>query len=119
MPEKRKLKRHNFVFDIEVNDRSRPVDPATNDHVIGDLADITVEGVMVVSEAPIAEDTPFQLRINLPEPVQGRRYIDFDARSIRCNKTIHESIYTTGFRITQLDDANRPIIATLIDEYAV
>jgi hypothetical protein len=119
MSEKRKLKRRNFIFDIEVNDRSRPVDPDTNSHVIGDLADITVEGMMVVSEAPLPEKTDFQLRIYLPEPIRGQRHIDFDAVSIRCKKTIHESIYTTGFRITRLDEANGPIITELIDEYAV
>jgi len=119
MSEKRKLKRRNFIFDIGIVDRDQAVDSEGDSGVIGDLADITVEGLMLVSEVPIAENTMFSLRINLPEPIRGQQSIDFTARSIRCIKTIHETIFTTGFQIVDLDEPNRALIQTLIDEYAV
>ncbi|MBU2646049.1 PilZ domain-containing protein [bacterium] len=119
MAERRKLDRKNFIYDIEVLDRNQSNEGEDGFFVLGDLADITVEGVMLVSDEPIAEKTLFQLRVVLPEEIEATSEIDFDAESIICKKTIHESIYTTGFRITNLDDSNRSIISRLISEYAV
>ena len=119
MTEKRKLERKNFIRDIEIIDRNGPVDEGGELPVLGDLADITVEGVMLVSDEPIAEKTVFQMRIVLPEEIEGKEIIEFDAESIRCNETIHDSIYTTGFLITKLDEDNHAIINKLISEFAV
>ncbi|MCP4749738.1 MAG: HU family DNA-binding protein [Proteobacteria bacterium] len=116
MSEKRKLERRNFIIDLEIVDKN-------SDREIGDLADITLEGVMIVSEDPIEEDKMFEFAINLPEEVaeemSGENRIDIEAVSIRCNQTVHESIYTTGFLIKNLDDANRDKIDYLITEFAV
>lgn len=119
MQEKRKLERRNFIYDIEVSDRGKPVDENGEFPVLGDLADVTVEGVMLVSDEPVAEKTAFQLRVVLPDDVEGMNILDFEAESIRCSGTVHESIYTTGFRITEIDDATQKAIVKLIDEYAV
>ncbi len=119
MTDKRKLERKNFIRDIEILDRNGPVDEEGELPVLGDLADITVEGVMLVSDEPIAEKAAFQMRIILPEEIEGKDKIEFEAESIRCNKTIHDSIYTTGFLITKLDENNHAIIGKLISEFAV
>lgn len=119
MKEKRKLERKNFIYDIEVLDRGR-IDDETGDHpVLGDLADITVEGVMLVTDDPVEENVTYSLRLMLPEDMETLKSIDFEAQSIRCNKTIHETIYTTGFKIIRLDEDNRSIVNRLIEEYAV
>jgi len=119
MKEKRKLQRRNFIYDIEVFDRSRPADDDGKFVPLGDLADVTVEGVMLVTDTPVEENRVYQLRVVLPDDVTGMRILDFEARSIRCSKTIHESIFTTGFLITRMDEATRSAISKLIDEYAV
>lgn len=119
MREKRKLERKNFIYDIEVADLAQPVDETGEHPVIGDLADITEEGVMLVTDEAVQEQKTFSMRVILPEDIEGLKFIDFEAESIRCNETIHETIFTTGFRITRLDDSNRSVIKRLIDEYAV
>ncbi|MBT4264431.1 MAG: hypothetical protein HN580_17645 [Deltaproteobacteria bacterium] len=119
MTEKRKLERKNFIRDIEILDRNGPVAEEGGLSVLGDLADITVEGVMLVSDEPVSEKTIFQMRIILPEEIEGVKEIDFEAESIRCNKTIHDNIYTTGFRITKLDQNNHSIVENLISKFAV
>ncbi len=119
MTNKRKLERKNFIRDIEIIDRNGPVGEDGEPPVLGDLADITVEGVMLVSDEPIAEKVAFQMRLVLPEEIEGKNKIEFEAESIRCNQTIHDSIYTTGFLITKLDEDNHEIIDKLISEFAV
>lgn len=119
MTEKRRLERKNFIFDIEVFERSEPRDGEGDLSLLGDLADVTMEGVMLVSDEAIQEKTVFQLRIVLPEEIDGIKKIDFEAESIRCDKTIHESIFTTGFKIIKLDQENQSIIDRLITQFAV
>ena len=117
--EKRKLKRRNFIIDMLIIDRNDFREGADDMPEIGDLADITVEGIMLVSDKPIEEDKLYELKVILPEEVAEGRYIDFDARAIRCSETIHENIYMTGFAIVSLDDINKQKIRHLIERYAV
>jgi len=119
MTDKRKLERKNFIRDIEIIDQKGPVDEEGKLSALGDLADITVEGIMLVSDEPIAEQTAFQMKMILPEEIEGKESIEFEAESIRCDQTIHDSIYTTGFKITKLDENNHAIIRKLISEFAV
>ncbi len=110
--EQRRLERRNFILNIEVFDRN-------SDKLLGELGDITSEGIMIVSDDPIAENEKFELVIRLPEEADEQLEIVFDAQSIRCQKTIHEAIYITGFRIKSLDDENKRKIGYFIEEYAV
>lgn len=119
MKDKRKLQRRNFIYDIEVQDRSRKNEETGDFLVLGELADITVEGVMLVTDDPVAETTRFPLRILLPEAVNGLTFIDFEAESIRCSKTIHETIFTTGFRVIRMDEATQAVVERFIEEFAV
>ena len=110
--EQRKLKRRNFILNIEVQEKN-------SGKILGDLGDITTEGIMLVSDDPITENKSFSLKIELPEEADEPLEIVFDAQSIRCQKTIHEAIFITGFKITALDEENREKIEYFIEEYAV
>ncbi len=110
--EKRKLKRRNFILNIEIFDN------ATGE-IIGDLGDITTEGIMIVSDDPIQEDKMFSILIRLPEDADEKLEIAFEAKSIRCSETIHESIFITGFKIESIDEKNSQNVDYLINEYAV
>lgn len=110
--EQRKLQRRNFILDFAVQNQK-------TGEIIGDLGDITTEGLMLVSEEEIEADKTFQLRISMPEEAEEELDIVFKARSIRCQETIHESIFTTGFSLVDLDEETREKIEYLIREFAV
>ena len=110
--EQRKLQRRNFILDIEVMDRIKDI-------VLGDLGDITTEGLMLVTDDPVVENELFKMKIRLPDETDEKLEFFFDALSVRCQKTIHEKIYITGFKIQDLDDENKQKIEYFINEYAV
>ncbi|MBU3916143.1 hypothetical protein KKA14_11470 [bacterium] len=110
--ESRKLERRNFIIDLEIYDRD-------SDQLIGDIGDITTEGLMIVSEEPVAEKKVFNLMVVAHEDIGEDIEMTFSAKSIRCQKTIHEHIYTTGFLIETLDKENFEKISNLINNYAV
>lgn len=118
--EKRKLQRRNFLLDMEVIDINGIDEDGNKGIVLGDLADITIEGIMLISEQPVDNNATYQLRVNLPEDVIGtEKAINFEAQSFNCHKTIHENIYTTGFKMTKLDGENKQRIREIISEYAI
>lgn len=110
--EQRKLQRRNFILDIEVFDRN-------TGEAVGDLGDITTEGLMIVSENPLEESKSFEFFIRLPEEAEESLEIQFDAKSIRCRETIHESIFITGFVIPEINEETQEKIEHLINEFAV
>ncbi len=110
--EARKLKRRNFVIDLEI------VDMDTG-QTLGDIGDITTEGLMIVSEEPIEEKRVFRFKVVTQEDLEENINMEFSAKSIRCQKTIHEHIYTTGFLIENLDQENFNRVSTLINSFAV
>lgn len=110
--EQRKLERRNFILDIEVINRD-------SGETLGNIGDITTEGVMIVSDYPLEAETMFKLKVTLPEEAGEKLEIPINATSIRCQKTIHENIYFTGFKLNTLSEENRLKIEYLIEEYAV
>ena len=110
--EQRNLKRQNFIIDLEVIDME-------SNQIIGDVGDITPEGLMLVSEQPIEESKRFKFKIAFPEDAEIKMQIEFEAESIRCVRTIHESIFTTGFKIENPDSENLLSINKMIKRYAV
>ncbi len=96
MEERRKLKRRYLMFYSRVFDTRKGV-------LLGYLCDLTVEGAMLISEAPIPTGVLFSLRMDLPESFYPQRtYLQFEARSIWCRPDIDPLFYNTGFHLLEM-----------------
>lgn len=107
MREKRKLKRKQLIYYLNVFDRN------TGERV-GQLVNITTEGLMLTSETPVAGDTLFQLRMVLPEEIKGQEQITFDARSLWCAKSVNPEFYDIGFKLVNISQESAKVIESLI-----
>ena len=108
--EKRRLHRNNLVYYLKVFDRD-------SDTLLGHLVDITAEGVMLVSEAPIPGDTLFSLRLEFPRDIFGEETLEFSAMSLWCRPDVNPIFYDTGFRLTDISIERLLVIKRLIGEY--
>ncbi|MDM8552747.1 PilZ domain-containing protein [Desulfobacterales bacterium HSG2] len=111
MPDKRRLKRKQLiyylsVFDMDANKR------------IGQLVNITTEGLMLTSEKPIKVNSAFQLKMDLPEEIKGQKQITFDARSMWCRKGVNPDFYDIGFQLVNISQENSKIIERLIFDFS-
>ncbi len=107
MPDKRRLKRRNLIYYLSVFDRNTV-------RRIGQAVNITTEGIMLASDAPIETGTVFQLKMLLPEDIKGNNEISFDARSLWCQRGINPDFYDIGFEFLCISQENAAIIEKLI-----
>ncbi len=111
MPEKRKVKRRHLIYYLSIFDRS-------NDHLVGQLVDITTRGFMLTSEAPIESGLRMELRMVLPDVIEGDNQITFDAVSVWCKTDINPNFYAIGFEFENIAPKNLAIIENLIQEFS-
>ncbi len=109
---KRKSERRQLIYYLKVLDKN------TN-NLIGHLADITPEGLMLLSDQQNKPGKIFNLRILLPEETIGSKYLDVRAMSLWCKNDVNESLYDTGLKFINLSITANEIIESLIDEISM
>ncbi len=108
--DRRKLKRRYLMFYSRVYDRK-------NGKMLGYLADMTIEGAMVISEEPIPTDEVYRLRIDLPEDIYGKAYMNLEAHSVWSKPDVNPNFYMTGFQLLNVSSEDREIIQRIIQDY--
>ena len=112
MKETRKYERKYLSYYLKVYDRS-------NDQLLGRLCNITPIGIMVLSENPIGTDVRMELRITFPHAIEGKEYLDIDARSVWVKKDVAPDFYDTGFELLENSVQHKQYIEMLIQEFGV
>ena len=107
--EQRRMKRRHLIYYLEATDRE-------TSKLIGFLVDITTEGIMLMNKTPIETGKIFQLRILLKTDLSEKKYLNFDAKSKWCEKSINTEIYDTGFELINKDIIDFREIEEVIDE---
>ena len=110
MKDKRKIDRRFLLYYMRV------YDTATRQQ-IGNLVDITPQGIMVVSEHPLPEGQTTRLRMELTEDVSEKPFMEFAATSKWSEPDIIPNMYNTGFEILDLTPEDSRIIHHIIDEF--
>lgn len=110
MEERRKVKRRFLLYYMRVYDY------ATR-HQIGNLVDITAEGMMVLSENAFSVGTTIRLRMELTEDVADKPFLEFTARSKWCKPDITPNLYNIGFEILDLEPGDEQIVQRIIEAF--
>ncbi len=111
MNDARRLKRENTVYYLSVFD-------TPSDDEVGKLVDITIEGCMLICDAPVEPDKTFQLRIVLPRPIAGASELIFAAESRWCRPAENIDFFNTGFAIKDISPKDRSLVELLIKFYS-
>ena len=104
---KRKFKRKDLIYYLKVTDRE-------TGQVIGHAANISNEGLMLISDEPIKTEFTFQLQMFLPEEIQGSRYYEFTATSKWCQEDENPDFYNIGFKLDNISTEGIQVIKHLI-----
>jgi hypothetical protein len=111
MEEKRKHKRVNLIYYLEIYDNR------TDKH-LGNLVDITPEGLMMISEEKMEDGAEFHLRILLPESSYGKKSISFKANSCWTKRDVNPTFFASGYQIVDIGPIETRTITSLIDNFA-
>jgi hypothetical protein len=106
----RKLKRRHLIYYLRVYD-------AVTNTLLGHLADISTDGIMIVSENPIAADQELMLKMIMPQELEGTRELTFQAKSIWSKKDINPDFFANGFKLNDIHSSDAELIGYLIDEF--
>lgn len=109
MKDKRKLKRRHLIYYLRV------VDKATG-NLLGFLVNITPQGIMIMSENPIPVGKTFRLQALVPDVTGEKTYLEFDAQSRWCERSINTDFYDTGFELLNVDSDAFLSIQDIINE---
>jgi len=83
--------------------------------VLGELVNLSADGLMAVSPSGIASGTVFQMRIPL---VQGDKKVEIlvGAESLWCDDTNGSGAYWTGFQIIDISPEHQEILNAVIGD---
>jgi hypothetical protein len=77
---------------------------------IGEILDISREGMRIFAGSPIAETTCMQCKLRLPRSVDGRNEIVLNAWCVWCEKGADNVSYQAGLRIAGISAADADIL---------
>jgi hypothetical protein len=110
MDKQRKLKRRHLIFYLRVFD-------AKTGNLIGHLADLSPDGILLVSDKPIESEQEFHLKIKLPESAGSNKFMEFKAKSKWCNNDVNPDIYDIGFQIFGVGPSALEHLAAIVKRF--
>lgn len=110
MQEKRKIPRSHLIHYLMIFDRESGA-------LIGNLVDITAEGIKFITEARVEEGALLRLRMDFPEEMEGRMFLPVDARCIWCRVDINPDLFAVGCHLENVLAADMKVIDHLIAFY--
>ncbi len=108
--EKRKLKRRHLIYYLRVFD-------GLSSRVVGHVVDISSNGLMLISDEPIAVHEEYRLRMRFPGVISSQEELIFDASCRWCRQDENPAFYVAGFQIRDLLSEEARFIQSLIDEF--
>ncbi len=106
----RQCTRGNVVFYLRLFDE-------TSNRVLGHLADISTQGLMLISDEPIQVNKTYQLRLALPEELSEKKEVLLEATSRWCRPDASPDLYVSGFTINDPSKEVQDCIFRLVKEF--
>ncbi len=91
---------------------------AMNRDFIGELVNITVEGLMIISDQEMSTNSIFQFSLELPEPINGMTHIDLGVDCLWSRSAENVDRHWSGYQIIDASPEALETIDALISGYA-
>ena len=82
---------------------------------IGDLANISNEGFMVLARRALPAHSVFQLSLSLPRLIRGVETLYFGAESLWCNAAEERDHYWIGFHLIDISPQDSEALALFLE----
>jgi hypothetical protein len=107
MLDKRKLKRRHLIYYLRVYDMK-------SKNSLGFMADIHSKGIMLISDEPIETNKVFDLRMELPQKIGKKTYLEFSDKSLWSKKGINSDFNETELSFEKIDEDSISTIESII-----
>jgi hypothetical protein len=85
---------------------------------IGELANMSASGIMLITPEPVKSLTVLQCRVKLNRPILGREEINFDAECRWCRKNVQKNRWESGFALNVAGE-NHELVSYLSLSFAL
>jgi len=106
----RRLERAHLIYFLRVFD-------ANSGDLLGQMVDLTTDGIMVIGEGAIPPRQKYTLRMDLPRNVAVGRHLTVEARCKWCRKDPSGDFYNVGFRILDMSPEAHEVVDHLIARF--
>lgn len=110
MDERRRFQRKYLMY------YSRVFNQHTGE-VLGHLVDITPGGAQLLSERPLEVGVVYNLRMELPDELGAKQFLNFEARAIWSSQDIIPAFFDSGLEIKNITPDDADIIQQLVDTF--
>jgi len=84
---------------------------------LGEVVNLTSEGLMMISSEPVENNLVFQLNLKLRKPFRGQGHLNLGVESLWCSAANEAQRFWTGFRIIDVSLDSIELIESLIDTW--
>ncbi|MHC1785308.1 MAG: PilZ domain-containing protein [Anaerolineaceae bacterium] len=110
MFDRRRIERVHLIHYLRMFDRDEG-------SLIGNLVDITGEGVQFISEKPYFKDTKLVVRMDFPEEFMGRNFLEFDLEIKWSIVDENPDLFANGSKLVNITPEEVLTIEALIAMY--
>lgn len=110
--DKRQIERRHLIYYMRVWD-------ADKDILLGHLADVSTDGMMIVGETQIEIDKEYSLKMLLPSVTGEKEPFEFKATSCWSSNDINQQFFDTGFQFTDISSDTVERIIRMINDYGM
>ena len=108
--DRRKQERVSLIYYLAVFDRN-------TDDLMGYLADISLEGAMLLCEKSLEIDSDYQFKIEVFSASSINKQIEFDAKCVWRKKNEYIDFFNFCLKFIKIESKNIDEIQSLIDTY--
>lgn len=106
MHERRAQERRNLIYYFRVLSQD-------TGQLIGYAANLSTEGVMLVGKKPTIPAAGYRLEMILPEEIDGKKRVEFEATSLWCKENGDAGYFESGFELNNASSDDLVIIKRL------
>lgn len=106
----RRLERAHLIYFLRVFD-------ATSGRLLGQMVDLTTDGVMVIGERAVSPRQKYTLRMDLPRNVAVGRHLTLEAQCKWCREDSSGDFFSMGFRIVGMGPDAHRLVDELIERF--
>lgn len=107
---RRRLERKTLSESVAVTD-------ALTAEKVGEVVNITTEGIMVLANTQLTCNSVFMFELHLPEVINGEKTIKIGVDCLWCKSSESFERFWVGFQIIDADDDSTQRIETLIANF--
>lgn len=111
MPELRRIERQQLPHYLQVFNRN-------TGKPLGSIGNISLDGLMLVSQLPMLVGACFDLRLKVPGENESERFIDFQANCMWSREDVTPGIFDSGFALLAVPADYMRMVVALRDYFS-